>query len=91
MQQPPNPFPHYPPNQYQHYPPQALNQYNIYPQQQNQRIVDKGMKTTAIIMFSIGFSLHVIGALTFFILIGIFFTLIGFLCDVIGFICLCLI
>jgi hypothetical protein len=51
----------------------------------------RGMKTAAIILFSIGFAFHVVGALTFFILIGIFFTLVGFLCYVIGFVCLCLI
>jgi hypothetical protein len=56
-----------------------------------QRPANKDMKLAAIILFLVGFFLHIIGALTLFILIGIFFVIIGFLCYVAGFICLCFI
>jgi hypothetical protein len=46
------------------------------------------MKTAAIILFAIGFCLHIMALLP---LIGIAFGLIGLCCDIIGFVCLCLI
>ena len=56
-----------------------------------QRPADQGLKMAAIIFFVIGFFLHVIGALTLFILIGFPILIIAFCCDIIAFVCLCFI